>query len=77
MGGGEHPPTKVLVIGGSYAGLAATTTLLDLCRGKMSTGSISPDGLDTKSRLPINITLVDERDGFCTYMSAISSPQWI
>ena len=72
MGGGEHPPTKVLVIGGSYAGLAATTTLLDLCRGKTSTGSIPPDGVNIKSRSPINITLVDERDGFCTYMSTIS-----
>ncbi|KAE9369954.1 putative pyridine nucleotide-disulfide oxidoreductase AMID-like protein [Stipitochalara longipes BDJ] len=65
MGGGDHRPAKVLIVGGSYAGLAATVTLLDLCRGKTSTGSI-PDTPPTNSspRIPINITLVDERDGF-------------
>jgi hypothetical protein len=56
---------KVLVIGGSYAGLAATITLLDLCRGRTSTGSIPPDGIDSKLKTPVQIKLVDERDGFC------------
>jgi hypothetical protein len=55
----------VLVIGGSYAGLAATITLLDLCRGKLSTGSVLPEGLDAKFQTPVQIKLVDERDGFC------------
>ncbi|PMD42005.1 FAD/NAD(P)-binding domain-containing protein [Hyaloscypha variabilis F] len=65
MGGGEHPPTKILIIGGSYAGLAATTTLLDLSRGLTSTGTLpSPTTTDAHPKLPISITLVDERDGF-------------
>jgi hypothetical protein len=65
MGGGEHRPAKVLVIGGSYAGLAATITLLDLCRGKTSTGSVLPEEVDSKFQTPVQIKLIDERDGFC------------
>jgi hypothetical protein len=51
------------VIGGSYAGLGAVVTLLDLCRGNTSTGSVLEAGL--KSRMSVEIKLVDERDGFC------------
>jgi hypothetical protein len=65
MGGGELRPTRILIIGGSYGGLAAAVTLLDLFRGKISMEPILPNGLDTKMTLPVDIKLVDERDGFC------------
>ena len=59
---------KVLVIGGSYGGLAAALNLLDLCSGvpaRFAGGSTekrtTPDGV----AIPIQIKLIDERDGYC------------
>ncbi|KAH9886111.1 FAD/NAD(P)-binding domain-containing protein [Xylariomycetidae sp. FL2044] len=47
----QENPYKVLVAGGCYSGLAAAINLLDKC--------------DTiESPIPIQITIVDERDGF-------------
>jgi hypothetical protein len=74
MGGGEHRPKRVLVIGGSYAGLAACITLLDLCRGRTSTGIVPPDGLDAKLKIRIEIKLIDERDAFCKITLLVVSP---
>jgi len=58
---------KVLIIGGSYSGLAATVNLLDLCDGKPPRFSSTPANDDSKSisKLPVDITIVDERDGYC------------
>ncbi|QDS72569.1 hypothetical protein FKW77_000802 [Venturia effusa] len=55
-------PLRILVIGGSYAGLAATLNLLDLCNGKAP--RFTPNVEHTSQPVPIKITLVDERDGF-------------
>lgn len=63
VGGVAQSPTKILVIGGSYAGVAATVTLLDLCHGRTSMKGVSPADKDAK--VHYEITLVDERDGFC------------
>ena len=76
----ESPATpektfQVLVLGGSYAGLAATVNLLDLCRGKAcrfaarygGTNNAEPYCGEGKSKVPVRITIVDERDGFCRF----------
>lgn len=46
-------PFRVFIAGGCYAGLAAAINLLDAC-------DKSPD-----TTIPVDITIVDERDGFC------------
>lgn len=67
-------PVKVLVVGGSYSGLSAALNLLDLCSGKQArltaiAESHNPtvdDGLVRKTpSVPIEISIVDERSGFC------------
>lgn len=46
-------PYRVLIAGGCYGGLAVAINLLEKC--------------DTiESPIPVEITIVDERDGFCT-----------
>jgi len=57
---------KVIVIGGSYSGLAATVNLIDLCDGKPPRFTSTPsDVVSSKSKLAVDITIVDERDGYC------------
>lgn len=58
-------PYKVLIIGGSYAGISAALNLIDLCTGKTPRGGARVGDFDA-SKAPINveITIVDERDGF-------------
>lgn len=65
-------PVKVLVIGGSYGGLAAALNLLDLCKGRTAgfSGSRFFSHKESAcgkggSNLPIEIKVVDERDGCC------------
>lgn len=68
-------PTKVLVIGGCYGGLAAALDLLDLCHGKQARTIrfVKPDEtileqpITERPKLPIEIKIVDERDGYCNY----------
>lgn len=62
--GARQQPFKVLVVGGSYAGLAASLNLLDLCHGKSA--RFLPDSAPPAQKIPVEITLVDERDGFRT-----------
>ncbi|KAK8022072.1 hypothetical protein PG993_012839 [Apiospora rasikravindrae] len=47
-------PFKVLIAGGCYAGLAAAINLLDKCDSALD------------ARIPVSITIVDERSGYCT-----------
>lgn len=58
-------PFKVLVVGGSYAGLAATLNLFDLCQGRRRRFSLDPEDKGPQRKVPVQITIVDERDGFC------------
>lgn len=62
-------PIKILIIGASYAGLAAATNLLDLSEGKPQ--RFYPTEPAPAATFPIKITLVDERDG---YYHVIGSP---
>ncbi|KAL2369814.1 oxidation resistance protein 1 [Blastomyces gilchristii] len=70
-------PKRVLVIGGSYSGLAAALNLLDLCQGRdcrfagaSNTEAVQP--AETREKVPVQITIVDERDG---YFHLIGTPR--
>ncbi|KAL1954141.1 hypothetical protein VTO42DRAFT_1721 [Malbranchea cinnamomea] len=63
-GNGAVAPYKVLVIGGSYGGLAATVNLLDLCHGKPCRFTGETELPEPREKIPVQITIVDERDGF-------------
>ncbi|KAJ0122719.1 oxidoreductase [Diaporthe amygdali] len=66
----ESAPFKVLILGGCYGGLAAALNLVDLSEGRAArTGNGVLPGHDGK--IPIDITIVDERDG---YYHLIGSP---
>lgn len=63
----EKPQNRVLVIGGAYAGLSAVIHLLELANGgeHRPTSITLPPVTGKPLRLPVQITMVDERDGFC------------
>lgn len=56
---------RVLVIGGSYGGLSAALTLIDLSQGRLPRFNCNPDAKAPTHRIPIQITVVDKRDGYC------------
>ncbi|KAL4791409.1 hypothetical protein BDV19DRAFT_393155 [Aspergillus venezuelensis] len=62
--GAPQTPFKVLILGGSYAGLAAALNLVDLCHGRRHRFSITEGDNGTRKRIPVQITMVDPRDGF-------------
>ncbi|KAK0713933.1 pyridine nucleotide-disulfide oxidoreductase-like protein [Lasiosphaeria miniovina] len=70
-------PFRVLVVGGSYGGLSAALNLQDLCNGRRprcgpapAEGETEQSGTETEQsgvetpNIAIDITIVDERDGF-------------
>jgi uncharacterized protein with NAD-binding domain and iron-sulfur cluster len=63
----EEPqtPFKVLILGGSYAGLAAALNLVDFCHGRKNRFSIDEADNGTGKVIPVQVTIVDPRDGFC------------
>jgi len=61
-------PHKVLVVGCAYGGISAVVNLLDLIQGKglRPSGYEAADFLGRKSKNGVEITVIDERDGYCT-----------
>ncbi|PTU23334.1 hypothetical protein P175DRAFT_0555981 [Aspergillus ochraceoroseus IBT 24754] len=57
-------PFKVLVLGGSYAGLAAALNLVDLCHGRRCRFDVDAAGEGPGKTIPVQVTIVDERDGY-------------
>jgi hypothetical protein len=60
-------PHRVLVVGCAYGGISAIVNLMDLEKGN-ARQPVYP-GADfggRKSRNGIDITVIDERDGYCT-----------
>ncbi|KAJ5561977.1 hypothetical protein N7535_003560 [Penicillium sp. DV-2018c] len=64
MPGLEEKPFKVLIIGGSYSGLAATLNLIDLCHGRKCRFNLNENDKAPQKRIPVQVTIVDERDGY-------------
>lgn len=65
---GSAAPWRVLIVGGSYAGLAAAVNLLDLCEGRAPRFNPTLEReRSVKYNVPIDITIVDERDGYCMF----------
>ncbi|KFY18694.1 hypothetical protein V493_08406 [Pseudogymnoascus sp. VKM F-4281 (FW-2241)] len=62
----EKPQNRVLVIGGAYAGLSAVIHLLELANGgeHRPTSITLPPITGKPLRTSVQITMVDERDGF-------------
>ncbi|KAI6466472.1 hypothetical protein MCOR06_011432 [Pyricularia oryzae] len=61
----QSSPYKVLVVGGSYAGISAVLNLIDLCTGKTPRcGARVDDSEASKIPIDVDVTIVDERDGF-------------
>lgn len=66
---------RVLIAGASYAGLAAAVNLLDLTDGKPPRMALDPYPFQkTWPRVRFEITIVDERDGFCAYPAPLGCP---
>ncbi|KAH6704946.1 hypothetical protein VD0002_g5230 [Verticillium dahliae] len=66
------PPFRLLVAGGSYAGLSFVVNLLDICNGRSPRMAHEPYSHHPDfTRIPVDITIVDERDG---YFHLIGSP---
>jgi len=61
-------PTRILVLGGSYGGLSTALNLHDLCSGKQARVTLHKPAVGAPGpRIPIEITIVDERDGYCEF----------
>ncbi|OIW22671.1 pyridine nucleotide-disulfide oxidoreductase-like protein [Coniochaeta ligniaria NRRL 30616] len=64
-------PFRVLVLGGSYAGLSAALNLSDLCLNKDPRCGKKTEDAQKRQSLEVapaaDITIVDERDGFCNF----------
>lgn len=71
----EQPRNRVLVIGGAYAGLSSVIHLLELANGgeHRLTSVPLPPVKGIPLRTPVQITMVDERDGFCKSRPALVS----
>ncbi|KAJ5779918.1 FAD-dependent pyridine nucleotide-disulfide oxidoreductase [Penicillium paradoxum] len=63
---------RVLVIGGSYGGLAAALALIDLSQARLPRFNCNSNAKAPAHRMSIQITVVDKRDG---YFHLIGSPK--
>lgn len=70
----QSEPFKVLVLGGCYAGLSAALNLIDLSEGRAARqgNGVVPahDG-----KISVHVTIVDERDGYCTFTYCCHEPR--
>lgn len=63
------PRVRVFIAGGSYAGLSTALNLLDLGEGLSSRLGREPyEHHPDVPRLDLQITIADERDGFCVFL---------
>jgi hypothetical protein len=59
-------PHRVLIVGCAYGGISALVNLLDLSLGRARQSVYpGPDFKGIKSRDGVEITVIDERDGYC------------
>lgn len=69
----EQPPFRVLIVGGSYSGLAATLNLVDLCHGRKCRFNQDENDQGPGTTIPVQVTIVDERDGYCMWNPHVTS----
>ena len=65
-------PYRALVLGGSYAGLSAALNITDLCDcrpARCGRGDEPP----TTEKISVDVTIVDERDGYCMAAPELTS----
>lgn len=59
-------PHRILIVGCAYGGISALVNLIDLSQGKArDTVYPVPDTTGRKTRNGVEITVIDERDGYC------------
>jgi hypothetical protein len=59
-------PFRILIAGGAYGGVSAAVNLLDLSLGRPA--RLEPDKVpveEARNGVPVEIHIVDERDGYC------------
>ena len=62
-------PHRVLVVGCAYGGISAVVNLLDCAKGKGLRETYNLDAADFKNKTSkhgVEITVLDQRDGYCT-----------
>ena len=68
-------PHRILVVGCAYGGIAATVNLLELANGKARQPIYpGPDFKGAKSRRGVEVTVIDERDGYCASLISLPAP---
>jgi uncharacterized protein with NAD-binding domain and iron-sulfur cluster len=68
------PAVRVFIAGGSYAGLSAAVNLLDLGNGLSPRMSNEPYAHHPSvPKVNFEITIADERDGYCKSYSALKA----
>jgi hypothetical protein len=61
-------PHRVLVVGCAYGGISAVVNLLDLAQGKGRDAVYPvPDVKGRKTEKGVEVTVIDERDGYCMF----------
>lgn len=61
-------PHRVLIVGCAYGGISALVNLLDLAQGKARECVYPvPDLQGMKTKNGVEITVIDERDGYCAF----------
>jgi hypothetical protein len=67
----QQQPYRVLIAGGAYGGVSAAVNLLDLSLGRSA--RLDPDKApaeEARDGVPVEIHIVDERDGYCKTASS-------
>lgn len=62
-------PHRVLVVGCAYGGVSAVVNLLEYSQGRARQSVYpGPDFKGARSRRGVEITVIDERDGYCALL---------
>jgi hypothetical protein len=63
-------PHRVLIVGCAYGGVSAVINLLEYSQGKARQSVYpGPDFKGTKASRGVEITVIDERDGYCASLT--------
>lgn len=66
-------PHRILIVGCAYGGISAVINLLEYSQGKARQSVYpGPDFGGAKSSRGLDITVIDERDGYCAFSSPLT-----